>query len=280
MARKKTEDAPPPGSPAWMATFADMMNLLLCFFVLLFAMSSIDAAKFEIFAASFNQAFSVFTSGGSATEEGGVMIGNGASQLHNLADLYNSTGMNPDGSMIPDGIQSGDVSEELLEAEQKIADAGLEASEMMAAMIGEAIAERGLNGVVDIEFNAQYVLLRMNGQVLFDSGSAVLHEDALRMLAQVAPVVQRFAAGTVQIEGHTDNVPMGGGSRYANNDELSSGRAYSVFRFLMENTNLNPRTVVHAGRGEYDPIADNSTAAGRQMNRRVEIKLFNNISSY
>ena len=63
MARKKKEDPPAPGSPAWMATFGDLMNLLLCFFVLLFSMSSIDAAKFEAMAASFSQTFSIFGMG-------------------------------------------------------------------------------------------------------------------------------------------------------------------------------------------------------------------------
>ena len=62
MAKKRQED-PPKGSPAWMATFSDLMNLLLCFFVLLFSMSTIDAQKFELLAASFNQTFSIFDAG-------------------------------------------------------------------------------------------------------------------------------------------------------------------------------------------------------------------------
>jgi chemotaxis protein MotB len=72
---------------------------------------------------------------------------------------------------------------------------------------------------------------------------------------------------------------MSSGGKYANNDELSAGRAYSVFKYLIDNTNIDPAEVIHAGRGEYAPIADNSTAAGRALNRRVEIKLYNSLSS-
>ena len=63
---KKREEEPPKGSPAWMNTFSDLMNLLLCFFVLLFSMSSVDAQKFELIAASFSQTFSIFSAGATA----------------------------------------------------------------------------------------------------------------------------------------------------------------------------------------------------------------------
>ena len=82
MARRREEE-PAPGSPAWMATFSDLMNLLLCFFVLLFSMSTIDAQKFELMVPSFSQSFSIFTAGGDSVGEG-VLLGNGVSQLNKL----------------------------------------------------------------------------------------------------------------------------------------------------------------------------------------------------
>ena len=90
MAKKKQED-PPAGSPAWMATFSDLMNLLLCFFVLLFSMSSVDEKKWEEVAASFSQTFSIFTSGATAIGDG-LLISNGVSQLNQLDEYINSTG--------------------------------------------------------------------------------------------------------------------------------------------------------------------------------------------
>ena len=93
MAKKRQED-PPAGSPAWMATFSDLMNLLLCFFVLLFSMSTVDAQKFEIIAASFSQTFSVFHAGSTAIGDG-VLVSNGVSQLNELDDYVNSMGKAP-----------------------------------------------------------------------------------------------------------------------------------------------------------------------------------------
>jgi chemotaxis protein MotB len=279
MAKKSRPVDPPPSVAAWMATWSDMMNLLMCFFVMLFAMSSVDAGKFEIFAASMAQTLSIFEGGGSTADSGGLMIGNGASQLHDLGELFNSTGMNPEGSMMPDGLQSG-ADNTLEEAERQMEEAKLRLSEQMAADIGEAMHERSLDGIIDIEFNAQFVILRMSGALLFDSGRVEIKPEAELVLEQVSLIVQRYAQGDIQIEGHTDNVPMGGGGKYSNNDELSSGRAYSVYQFLMEHTALDPARVIHAGRGEHMPIGDNASEGGRAMNRRVEIKLFNALSSY
>ena len=107
----------------------------------------------------------------------------------------------------------------------------------------------------------------------------MIKEEALPLMNQVALILQRFAEGNIEIEGHTDNVPMSG-AKYSNNDELSSGRALSVFYYLEENTTLDMGRVKHTGRGEYAPIADNSTAEGRARNRRVEIKIYNSLSSY
>ncbi len=86
--------------------------------------------------------------------------------------------------------------------------------------------------------------------------------------------MERYASGTIEIEGHTDNVPTDG-VRYASNEELSSARALSVFYYLLENTSLDPLQMKHAGMGERLPIADNSTPEGRSRNRRVEILLYN-----
>ena len=95
MARKKQEDAPK-GSPAWMSTFSDLMNLLLCFFVLLFSMSTVDAEKFQQVMASIQSSFSILPSGGSALDDG-VLISSGVSQLSELSQFYTSMGMNTDG---------------------------------------------------------------------------------------------------------------------------------------------------------------------------------------
>ena len=268
MAKRKPEE-PPKGAPAWQATFADLMNLLLCFFVMLFSMSTMDAQKFELLAASFNQTFSIFSAGATAIGDG-FLISNGVSQLNELDDYINSTGKSAEGETIPEDLQ---------EAAEMMEQAKLEASEELAEVIEEALEEKQLENEIDIEFTSQYVQLTLNGALLFDSGSTELKEEALPILNQVGIILQQYSTSTIEIEGHTDNVPMSG-SKYSNNDELSNGRALSVFYYLEENTTLNPANIKHSGRGEYIPIADNSTPEGRAQNRRVEIRIYNPLSSY
>lgn len=268
MAKKKQEEAPK-GSPAWMSTFSDLMNLLLCFFVLLFSMSSIDAAKYEQVVASFNQTFSVLNGGATAIGDG-ILISNGVSQLNELDDYINSTGKMDEGQI---------VDEDLANVQEKMEEAKMEESEQLAEKIQEAVDEKDLGSEIDIDFTSQYVQLTLKGALLFDSGSTLLKEEAKPVLDQVGVVLERYAEGTIEIEGHTDNVPMSG-AKYSNNDELSSGRALSVFDYLLSVTNLDPARVKHAGRGEYVPVADNATPEGRTRNRRVEIKIYNSLSSY
>lgn len=268
MANRKP-DEPKKGAPAWQSTFADLMNLLLCFFVLLFSMSSVDAAKFEQIAASFNQTFSIFNAGASAIGDG-MLISNGVSQLNELDEYINSTGKMDNGEV---------VSEDVASAQEAMEQAQIEESEELAEKIQEAIDEKNMGREIDIEFTAQYVQLTLKGALLFDSGSTLLKEEAKPVLDQVGLILQSYAAGTIEIEGHTDNVPMSG-AKYSNNDELSAGRALSVFNYLLSVTNLDPADLKHSGRGEYLPVADNSTAEGRAKNRRVEIKIYNSLSSY
>ena len=174
----------------------------------------------------------------------------------------------------PAGAQKASGNEKLWREE-----AQMEESEELAEIIQEAVEETDMDEMIDVEFTSQYVQLTLKGALLFDSGSTLLKEEAKPVLNQVGLILERYADGTIEIEGHTDNVPMSG-AKYSNNDELSSGRALSVFNYLLEVTNLNPANIKHAGRGEYLPVADNSTAEGRSRNRRVEIKIYNALSSY
>lgn len=287
---KKKEDPPPAGSPAWMATFSDLMNLLLCFFVLLFSMSTIDEAKLNEIIASMSSSFSVFSGGATSIGEG-ILISNGVSQLNDLAEYINSTGRSADSDNDSEQIQvydtqSGgkenteateDASQQISyeEAAQAIEAANLQANEELAELISEAVADSQLSDQVDVSFTSQYVMLTMKGSILFASGSAALNDDCKPVLDRVATILERYARGEIEINGHTDNVPMNS-AKYPSNEELSSARALSVFYYLVETSSLDPTLIKHSGYGERMPIADNSTEAGRARNRRVEIRIYNN----
>lgn len=267
MAKRKSEDAPA-GSPAWMATFSDLMNLLLCFFVLLFSMSSIDTEKWQQLTAALASTFSVLPSGGSVLSDEGVLISSGASQLTALSDYYNNVGLNTEGEVSP---EEQDVYEQMKEQ-------GLSQSEQMAEQIEAALEAKNVADRVEVTATSEYVELNLNGAILFDSGRADLKEGAESIVDRVADSIKQYDANTITIEGHTDNVPINT-AQFPDNMMLSIHRAYTVFTYLVDKKGFDPTSLTSSGRGEAVPVASNSTPEGRAQNRRVEIKIYNSLYS-
>ncbi len=273
MTRKKKPEEGGGGSPAWMATFSDLMNLLLCFFVLLFSMSSIDAEKFEEIAASLQASFSIFDGGATSITEGNL-ISSGVSQLNELNDYYTNMGTNQD--------EDTEMSQESIHAYEEYKEEQMkEESEQLSENLEQQLENQGLmsTGDVDIDFTTQYVSMNLNGALLFDSGEANIKDEAATFMRKMGEVLKNYSDYDIQIIGHTDTVPMAGGSKYSDNMELSQGRAYSVFKYLIDNKGMSPTNMECIGRGEYEPIASNDTAEGRAQNRRVEIRIYNETSS-
>ncbi len=319
---KRPED-PPKGAPAWQATFSDLMNLLLCFFVLLFSMSSIDQNKMELIIASLNAKFNVLE-GGASTIGDGDQIGAGLTQLAQYETLYmpdaNSAGKGksdtegfiedqtkdnaktdntektPGDANAPDedSTQMGDQGQEGsagesdennksdIESEEDIAEAferqALSESEKIAEKVSKELVFYGIQDQVEIDFNAQYVLLTLNGAILFDSGKKDIRDEAMPLVERISYILENFQANIIEVEGHTDNVPIHS-SQYEDNNVLSMYRALTVADYLRESTSINDAYIKSSGRGDYVPIADNSTAEGRALNRRVVIKIFNSYNS-
>lgn len=270
LAKKKQEEAAPAGSPAWMATFSDLMNLLLCFFVLLYSMSTIDEEKYDAIRASLSNSVN-FLSGGTFILEETSVLETGVEQLENLQEYTE------------EGSESDEYSSEF----KGYLDAILEEKEEYSAEIHDEISEmfeqEGISSdivsmTIDSEYN--YVKLTINGSVLYESGSAEIKEAAMPILSKVGDILKYYDDYLIEIEGHTDNVPIMSNGRYENNMWLSSARALNAANYLIEKKGLNPATIKSSGRGEYDPVASNDSAEGRQQNRRVEIKIYHALSSY
>ena len=261
MARRKEEQSGS-GSPAWMATFSDLMNLLLCFFVLLFAMSSIDEDKFEELVASLSASFGVLDGGSTSVIEGSV-IAAGVNELNDLSDYYQSIGLNDTGT---DVAQDPDIYEydgsQLLEV---LKDKGAEESEKIADSI-------------DVDFTSQYVTITLNGALLFDSAKAYIRSESLPLVDRVGSILKNYSSSMIEITGYTDSVPLLDDPKYDDNWDLSSARAKTVLMYLVENKGMDLTKMKSSGRGENDPIASNETAEGRAQNRRVEIKIYNEYS--
>ena len=278
MAKPKQED-PPKGSPAWMSTFSDLMNLLLCFFVLLFSMSTVDTEKFEMVVQSLQSTFSILPSGGSTIGDG-ELISSGVSMLEKFDIYFNSSSALPKGDEEPDdSVTNPDTTVTTEEAQETLENAGLTESEQMAEQVSRLLQSYGLEDQVDVEFNEYYTLINLNGALLFNSGEATIREEVLPVMEKIAVILNNYTNNLIEIEGHTDNVPPAAGEQYSDNDILSMYRALNVANYIRDNTTLDPAHIKSSGRGSYVPIADNSTAEGRAKNRRVEIKIYNSLNS-
>lgn len=296
MARKKKPEEAKAGAPEWMATFSDLMNLLLCFFVLLFSMSSTDTAKYNEIVEAITSSFNIFSGGGSALDQG-VLISSGVSQLNELAEYYSNLAV--ENTADEDGTKGGNgksdsentsenktekdnVKKEVTkdEAVKKYQQALKEAAEMNYEKASEAINQFKLNDMVQLKMDTSYnyIGLSLDGYFLFDSGQAELKKGADVVLDKAAGILKKFKNADIVIEGHTDNVPQTNTVRYKNNLWLSSARAMTVLEYLTNVEHMDPKRLSASGKGEYEPIASNKTPEGRQKNRRVEIKIYTKVA--
>lgn len=270
MAKKKKQEEAPQGSPAWMATFSDLMNLLLCFFVLLFSMSTVDAEKAEALLASLSGNFSIFQAGSSMVGED-TYVASGADQMVSINDYF--TEYTSDGGQ--DGFKQNNNIDEYKEQYEKEKQAQ---TEKIYEEVSDKVEQEQLDGQVDIvvDKSNNCVRIAISGAILFNSGEAVLKKEALPLMSRVSDILKSYNKHLIRIEGHTDNVPITG-SKYKSNMTLSMARAESVFDYLVNKKKVDPTYLEPSGKAEYAPIADNATSEGRAKNRRVEFKIYSEV---
>lgn len=291
MARRKREEEQKPGA-GWMNTFADLMNLLLCFFVLLFSMSTVDADKYEQLVTSMTESINIFSGGGSAAGEG-AFVSSGTDQLVSISEYFNeyeNSGEDPQTKEDQETQENGNQNQQgnqsdgndPLNADERakerfLAEQERQQKEKAEKLYGEVMDDASRQNVedrihVNIDKNYQYVQISLNGALLFESGDVAIKQDMKPLISKVGNILKRYNDHMIKIEGHTDNVPISG--KYDNNMLLSTARANTVFEYLVVQKNMDPKMIETSGRGEYDPVASNRTSKGRAQNRRVEIKIY------
>ncbi|MFS8493097.1 OmpA family protein [Limnochorda sp.] len=234
--RRRPDSSGPPGAPHWMTTYADMMTLILVFFVMLFAVSQVDIQQFETILRGIQGSLGVLDGGRS------------------LAPQHVIEG----GPMAAAALQA-QLQRELQEASR------------MAMQIQTRLAEMGLAERVQVRVEERGVVVRFTDQVLFDLGKADLKPEAIEILKALAPVLREWPYH-FRVEGHTDNWPINN-EIFPSNWELSTARASRVIRYLVEEEGFDPQRLSAAGYGEYRPLFPNDTAENRQRNRRVDVLL-------
>ena len=132
------------------------------------------------------------------------------------------------------------------------------------------------NQSIKILRKKQRVVIRISSNILFRSGRAKVRKKGKPLLRKIASVIRRYSNREIQVQGHTDNVKIKGqlAEKWETNWELSTARATSVLRYLVEIGDLDPRNSSAAGLGEFNPIATNKSKIGKSLNRRIEIIIF------
>lgn len=236
------------GSPAWMTTFSDLMTLILVLFILLFSFSEVDANKFRMISDSFKGIFDESYST--------VPIDN--SPLSPIVNEGNPVDIKDKGRV--DGRE-----EEIKKAKQED-----QALDELLAEVKSYIKENNLEGVIIATREERGVELVLQEDVLFDSGQAVVKEQAKPFLNTVAGLIKTIP-NMVEVEGHTDSQRVVQPSRYTSNWNLSGERAANVVNYFINEEGISSDRFNIAGYADTRPVATNDTAEGRLKNRRVVI---------
>ena len=252
--------------PAWLATFADLMSLLMCFFVLLLSFSEMDALKFKQLAGSMSQAFGVqrdvktkeipkgtsiiakeFTPGKPTPTVLKVM------RQHTTDDRKKNLDFRK-------GPEKSDKSGEKSKTEKRL------------EKLKKALKDQIAAGEIEVSGDNERTIIRIREKGSFASGSATLSGKFIPVLRKIANAIEK-TPGKIHISGHTDNIPIST-FKFRSNWELSSARAVSILdQILRFNKNIPNKRIVIQGYSDTIPLVPNTTPKNRATNRRVEIEV-------
>lgn len=224
------------GLPAWMGTFADLMSLLLTFFILILSFANMDVIKFSAAVASLQDAFGT------------------ALATHEF-----------EGTNVSNPITfSSPTRNRLIELEIGKTDDARD----IRRDIEEMVERTNLDNLVEVEETDRGVVVRVIGQLLFDPGSVDLRPESFVLLKEIALLINSVP-GPVSIEGHTDDTSAGS-SDPAANWRLSAGRAISVLDYLANADKVDAQRLSVSGFSSTQPLVPNTSDENREINRRVE----------
>jgi chemotaxis protein MotB len=219
---------------AWAIPYGDLVTLLLAFFVVMYSISTVNEGKYRVVSESLNAAFK--------------------GQPHTVLPVQVGKVATADPPPVTDPQ----------------ADLRALALQQMAQLAENAMSPLIAQGLVDVQVNGGVVDIAIRSDILFASGSALLAPEAHPVIRQLAEVLGMFP-NSIQVKGHTDNVPIASGS-YPSNWELSAARSASVVHMLVEG-GIDPRRLAVVAYGEYRPVLPNTTPDGRNANRRVVLTI-------
>lgn len=279
----------PPGLPAWMATFSDLMSLLLCFFVLLLSFSEMDVLKFKQIAGSMKYAFGVqnqlevkdipkgtsviamnFRPGRPEPTPIETIMQQTVDMTQTELDFQKGDDAKSGGNERTATQQNGGRTPQtdkrpVPEATQSKAQS--EVAKRIAVQLKTEIKE----GALEVESLGQQIIIRIREKGSFPSGSAFLQPQFRPIIRKIAEVIKDIP-GIVTVSGNTDNQPANS-ELYRSNWDLSAQRAVSVAQVMIQVQGFDQNRLVVRGLADTDPLVKNDTPAHRAENRRVEISI-------
>ncbi len=239
--RRKQQEEGHTNQERWLLTYADLITLLMIFFILLYTLSKIDAEKFRQVAESLSVAI-----GGGAPAKMQIQPDNGSS----IIDLKQQQG----NAAKDTGKDQADTESKTIQGIKKQIDSYL-ASNNLTSRVETDIEERGL-------------VVSIRDTLLFSSGSAEVTSEAQSILRKLSGILAPLP-NYIKVEGHTDNAPIHN-AQFPSNWELSASRAVNVLHILV-NQNISPERLSAVGYGEYRPVVPNTSDANMSRNRRVDL---------
>ncbi|MGR9115201.1 MAG: flagellar motor protein MotB [Gammaproteobacteria bacterium] len=261
---------PPAGAPMWLATFADLMSLLMCFFVLLLSFATMDAIKFKKMADSMKNAFGVQKD----VPVYDIPLGTSIIAQHfspapteptPLDEVKQTTLQRSD--KLAEKIDETDMES----VKKKLREEKLMEIEDRADKIRESLKVEIAEGLVSVDTVNLKIIIRINEQGSFPSGSAVLKAGFEPVMKKITASVNE-SPGKVHVAGHSDDIPIAT-QMYRSNWELSASRAVTVSHFMFEEPGTDPGRFVIEGYADTKPLVPNTSTVNRAKNRRVEIVL-------
>lgn len=290
---------PPPGLPPWMGTFADLMSLLMCFFVLLLSFSEMDVLKFKQIAGSMKFAFGVqnkievkdipkgtsiiaqeFRPGKPEPTPIEVIQQQTVEMTQQMLEFQAGDETSAGGRQEQRGTERGGQSQSTADemsaqARQKASDELEQASQEqvneLVKKIADQLEQQIQDGAIELEQLGQQIIIRIRENGSFPSGSAFLQPQFRPIIQEIGELLNTVP-GEIMVSGHTDNRGISS-ELFTSNWDLSSKRAVAIAHELVKVDGFDPSRMIVAGHADAKPLVPNNNALNRRRNRRVEIAI-------
>lgn len=281
---------PPPGLPMWMATFADLMTLLMCFFVLLLAFSEMDVMKFKQIAGSMKYALGVqnkievkdipkgtsviaqeFRPGRPEPTPIETIQQQTVEMTQQMLEFQEGESDFAGGQQTERGGQEADSTEDETQAEAENTEAMTQVSKELMRRIQRQLDNEIKAGTIELEQHGQQIIIRIREQGSFPEGSAFL-QPQFRPIIQKVAVALKDIPGEITIAGHSDNERLVS-EIYSSRWDLSSKRAVAVAEEMLKVDDFSEDRLVVMGYSDTKPLVPNNSEENRKRNRRVEISV-------